>query len=113
MTSVTLKPITLTFTQTCEVSVEDYLEWCEDYDHVPSQKGYKKFVIEQFEEELRDGIDDDNFKFKYGKEKDYEYTETKTESGGDISIPFNHEKYVSDLSEEEIGYSINFVMEVK
>lgn len=100
MTSVTLKPITLTFTQTFKISVEDYIEWCEDYGYTPSQKGYKKFVIKQFEEELWDEIDENNFTFKYGKEKEYEYGEPEYVSETESS--FDYGQYVADLSEEEI-----------
>lgn len=32
MTLISLKPITITFTETCKISVEDYLEWCNDYE---------------------------------------------------------------------------------
>jgi hypothetical protein len=31
MTLISLKPITITFTETCKISVEDYLEWCDDH----------------------------------------------------------------------------------
>jgi hypothetical protein len=99
MTTITLQPITLTFTQTCKISVEEYLEWCEMYENIPSQKGYKRFVIDYFEDDLRDDINPDNFTFKYGKEKEYEYEEI--ENGG-IEIPFDYSEYIDDLSESEI-----------
>jgi hypothetical protein len=99
MTTITLQPITLTFTQTCEVSVEEYLEWCEAYENIPSQKGYKKFVIDYFEDDLRYDLDTNNFTFKYGKEKEYEYQETEF---GEDETSFDYNDYVSDLSESEI-----------
>ena len=75
MTLISLKPITITFTETCKISVEDYLEWCNDYENTPSQKGYKKFVFDSFVNDLRDDIDTNNFTFKYCEEKEYEYNE--------------------------------------
>lgn len=99
MNTITLQPITITFTQTSKFSVEDYLEWCEMTENIPSQKGYKRYVIDTFEHDLRDDINTDNFTFKYGKEKEYEYEETKVNGN---ETPFDYSKYVSDLSESEI-----------
>jgi hypothetical protein len=96
MNTITLQPITITFTQTSKFSVEDYLEWSADYENIPSQKGYKRYVIDAFEDDLRDDINPDNMSFKYGKEKEYQYEECETE------IPFDYSKWVSDLSESEM-----------
>lgn len=99
MTKITLQPITITFTQTIKFSVEDYLEWCKMTKNIPSQKGYKRYAIDAFEDDLRDDIDTNNFTFKYGKEKDHEYEETEVDGN---ETPFDYSKYVSDLSESEI-----------
>ena len=99
MTTITLQPITITFTQTSKFSVEDYLEWCEDCGNTPSQKGYKKFVIDQFEYDLRDNINPDNVSLKYGKEKEYQYEECEYD---ETEIPFDYSEWVSDLSESEM-----------
>jgi len=97
MTLISLKPITITFTETCKISVEDYLEWCDEYGNTPSQKGYKKFVIDSFENDLRDDIDTNNFTFKYGEEKEYEYNEKDLYENEN-----ENNNYVMDLSEVEI-----------
>jgi len=97
MTLISLKPITITFTETCKISVEDYLEWCDEYGNTPSQKGYKKFVIDSFENDLRDDIDTNNFTFKYGEEKEYEYNEEDLYENEN-----ENDNYVMDLSEVEI-----------
>ena len=99
MTTITLQPITITFTQTSKFSIEDYLEWCEQCEYTPSQKGYKKFVIDQFENDLRDDINPDNMSLKYGKEKEYQYEECEYD---ETEIPFDYSEWVSDLSESEI-----------
>jgi hypothetical protein len=99
MNTITLQPITITFKETSKFSVEDYLEWCMDTDNTPSQKGYKRYVIDAFEDDLRDDIDTNNFTFKYGKEKEYEYEETEIDEN---ETPFDYSKWVSDLSESEI-----------
>lgn len=96
MNTITLQPITIAFTQTSKFSVEDYLEWCVDTENIPSQKGYKWYVIDAFEDDLRDDIDTDNMSFKYGKEKEYQYEECSR-----IQIPFDYSEWVSDLSESE------------
>jgi hypothetical protein len=101
MNTITLQPITITFTQTSKFSVEDYLEWCEMTENIPSQKGYKRYVIDQFEDDLRDDINTNNMSFKYGKEKEYEYEEVEDKEDED-DIPFDYNDYVSDLSEEEL-----------
>ena len=101
MTLISLKPITITFTETCKISVEDYLEWCDDYGNSPSQKGYKKFVMDSFENDLRDDIDTNNFTFKYGEEKEYEYNEENVYDN-ETESSFDYANYVMDLSEEEI-----------
>ncbi len=98
MNTITLRPITITFTQTSKFSVEDYLEWCRMTENIPSQKGYKRYVIDQFEDDLRDDINTNNISFKYGKEKEYEYEYEEVEN----DIPFEYNDYVSDLSEEEL-----------
>ena len=70
-----------------------------DTENIPSQKGYKRYVIDAFENDLRDDINPDNMSFKYGKEKEYQYEEceyNKTE------IPFDYSEWVSDLSESEM-----------
>ena len=95
MKTITLQPITITFTQTSKFSIEDYLEWSADYENIPSQKGYKRYVINAFEDDLRDDINPDNMSFKYGKEKEYQYEECETK------IPFDYSEWVSDLSESE------------
>jgi len=99
MTTITLQPITITFTQTSKFSVEDYLEWCENYGNTPSQKGYKRFVIDQFEDDLRDNINQDNMSLEYGKEKEYQYEECEYD---ETEIPFDYSEWVSDLSESEM-----------
>lgn len=101
MKSVSLQPITITFTQTCKFSVENYLEWCGMTENIPSQKGYKRYVIDQFEDDLRDDINTNNMSFKYGKEKEYEYEEVEDKEDED-DIPFDYNDYVIDLSEEEL-----------
>ena len=40
MKFVNLKPVVLTYTETFEYSVDDYIEDCEDGGIVPSQKHY-------------------------------------------------------------------------
>jgi hypothetical protein len=89
---VSLKPIKLEYSGTIEVSVEEYIEYCEDYDYTPSQKGYKKFVEEYVESELFEILER---KVQYGVEKEYEFKE-KTEE------PFDYGKFVNDLDENEI-----------
>jgi hypothetical protein len=95
MTTITLRPITITFTETRKTSIEEYLEWCEEYENIPSQKGYKRYVIDAFEDDLRDDINTNNFTFKYGKEQEYEFEEKEF-------VPFDYSEYISDLSESEI-----------
>jgi hypothetical protein len=99
MNTITLQPITITFKQTSKFSVEDYLEWCEDTENIPSQKGYKRYVIDAFEDDLRDDINPDNMSFKYGKEKEYQYEEYEYDT---TEIPFDYSEWVSDLSESEM-----------
>jgi hypothetical protein len=99
MNTITLQPITITFTQTSKFSVEDYLEWCVDTENIPSQKGYKRYVIDAFEDDLRDDINPDNMSFKYGKEKEYQYEECEYNK---TQIPFDYSEWVSDLSESEM-----------
>jgi hypothetical protein len=99
MDTITLQSITITFTHTSKFSVEDYLEWCVDTENIPSQKGYKRYVIEAFEDDLRDNIDTDNMSFKYGKEKKYQYEKFENDR---IQIPVDYSNYVSDLTEEEL-----------
>jgi len=65
--------------------------------NTPSQKGYKKFVIDSFENDLRDDIDTNNFTFKYGEEKEYEYNEEDLYENEN-----ENDNYVMDLSEVEI-----------
>lgn len=101
MTLISLKPITITFTETCKISVEDYLEWCDEYGNAPSQKGYKKFVMDSFQNDLRGVIDTNNFTFKYGEEKEYEYNEENVYDN-ETESSFDYANYVMDLSEEEI-----------
>jgi hypothetical protein len=101
MNTITLQPITITFTQTSKFSVEDYLEWCEMTENIPSQKGYKRYVIDQFEDDLRDDINTNNMSLKYGKEGEYEYKEIEDEEVED-DIPSDYNNYVIDLSEEEL-----------
>lgn len=96
---ITLQPITITFTQTSKFSVEDYLEWCVDTENIPSQKGYKRYVIDVFEDDLRDDINPDNMLFKYGKEEEYQYEEGEYNK---TQIPFDYSEWVSDLSESEM-----------
>jgi hypothetical protein len=89
---VSLKPIKLEYSGTIEVSVEEYIEYCEDYDYTPSQKGYEKFVEEYVESDLFEILER---KVQYGVEKEYEFKE-KTEE------PYDYSKWVSDLDENEI-----------
>jgi hypothetical protein len=99
MNTIILQPITITFTQTSKFSIEDYLEWSADYENIPSQKGYKRYVINAFEDDLRDDINPDNMSFKYGKEKEYQYEEYECDR---TEIPFDYSEWVSDLSESEM-----------
>jgi hypothetical protein len=88
---VSLKPIKLEYSGTIEVSVEEYIEYCEDYDYTPSQKGYEDFVGEYAVSELFEILEK---KKVYGEEKEYEFEDTERQ--------FDYEKFVSDLEENEI-----------
>jgi hypothetical protein len=94
---ISLKPIKLEFSATIEVSVEEYIEHCEEYQYTPSQKGYENFVEEYVESELFEILDR---KVEYGEKKEYEFEEPKEEPSIDYSIDYSN--FVSDLTENEI-----------
>lgn len=70
---ITLKPITITFEHSEEFSLEDYLEYCQDYDIQPSQKHYRKWTMEQFESELMDDLGVGKFDVSYGEPQEVDY----------------------------------------
>lgn len=43
---ITLQPLTITFGVSGKFPLEDYLEYCKDYDITPSQKHYKKWATD-------------------------------------------------------------------
>jgi hypothetical protein len=96
---VSLKPIKLEYSGTIEVSVEEYIEYCEDYDYTPSQKGYEKFVDEYAVDELFEILEK---KVQYGVEKEYELKEKEYELKEKAEEPYDYSKWVSDLDENEI-----------
>jgi hypothetical protein len=89
---ISLKPIKIEYQATIEIPVEEYLEYCKDYDYTPSQKGYRKFVEEYVESDLFEILER---KVEYGEEKEYEFEEG-------IKEPYDYSKWVSDLDDDEI-----------
>ncbi len=97
MTTITLQPIAIRFECIEDFDIEDYIEYCEDYDIQPSQKHYKEWAFDCMVESLTDDIDTDKFVISYGNSKKIEYSETKVEEPA-----FNYGNFVSDLTEEEL-----------
>jgi hypothetical protein len=93
---ISLKPIKLEFSGTIEVSVEEYIEHCEDYEYTPSQKGYENFVEEYVESKLFEILER---KVKYSEENEYEFKEQEEQ---EEQKPIDYSKFVSDLTENEI-----------
>ena len=77
MKFVNLKPVVLTYTETFEYSVDDYIEDCEDDGIVPSQKHYERMAKEDFIANMLDDTDTDNITFSYSQEQICAYKEKK------------------------------------
>lgn len=97
---ITLTPITIKFEHTEKYSLEDYLEYCEDYELTPSQTHYKEWTIKGMVDSITDNIDTNEFTYIYDapQEIDFELDSDPKEE----SIPFSFADHVSDLSDEEL-----------
>jgi hypothetical protein len=77
MKFIKLKPVVMTYTETFEYSVDDYVEDCEDDGIVPSQKHYERMAKENFIANMLDDTDTDNITFSYSQEQICVYKERK------------------------------------
>lgn len=62
---ITLQPLTIRFEVSEEFPLEDYLEYCKDYDITPSQKHYKKWATDYLVDSLLDDLDTSMFVYVY------------------------------------------------
>ena len=69
---ITLQPFTIKFEISEEFSLEDYLEYCEDYDITPSQKHYKEWATEVLIDCLTDDLDPTMFVYIYDEPQQVE-----------------------------------------
>jgi hypothetical protein len=99
MSTIKLRSIGISFKETFEFPVEDYLEYCYEYEITPSQEHYKKLIVQQFIETLQDDIDEDKFEFTYADLKEYDVEDLQESK----SVPLDYGKYVEDLDDDEIN----------